>query len=153
MRFSIGAKATILAATAALALSACAADSEAGASASASASAESAPNVGTIVADINTLTGCETFGGVWSGGKLAGADVVAGYQYTCDVDGDGVAETTLSIYNATDDLEADLANVEAANADAAVLRGDHYLVATTDSSHIASLENEGVEVLRELASA
>ncbi|WP_062316189.1 hypothetical protein [Demequina maris] len=150
MRITPGAKTALVAAAAGLLLSACAADTDSAAGASASASADAAPDVATIVADVNTVTACETFGGAWAGGRVAGEGVVAGWEYTCDVDGDGVAETTLSIYNDAADLEADLATIEAASADTAIVKGAGYLVATTDWSHLASLTETDVEVVREL---
>ncbi|WP_062529663.1 hypothetical protein [Demequina rhizosphaerae] len=150
MRITHGAKTALVAVTAGLLLTACAADTDSAAEASASASADAAPDVATIVADVNTVTGCDTFGGTWAGGKVAGEGVVAGWQYTCDIDGDGEAETTLSIYEDAADLATDLPNVEAAAEDTAIVEGAGYLVATSDWSHLASLVETDVELVREL---
>ncbi|MDN4476866.1 hypothetical protein QQX09_13490 [Demequina sp. SYSU T00192] len=150
MRITPGAKTALVAATAGLLLTACAADTDSAAESSASASADAAPNVAAIVADVNTVTGCEAFGGTWAGGKVAGEGVVAGWEYTCDVDGDDVVETTLRIYADDADLETDLATVEAASTDTAIVQGSGYLVATTDWSHLSSLVETDVELVREL---
>ncbi|WP_084101856.1 hypothetical protein [Demequina sp. NBRC 110051] len=136
-------------------LAGCAPASEAESSPTASTSpaAEQSVNVGDVVADVKTLTGCETFGGTWAGGKVAGEDVVAAWEYTCDVDGDGTVETTLAIYDTAEDQEADLAVREADSADTALLEADGYTITTTDSSHFQTFEGDGLTVARELPAA
>ncbi len=146
MRFNNGVKTALVAATAGLLLSACSSDS----GTDASEAAESTVDTAAIAANIDTLTGCDTFGGTWAGGESTDEDAAAVAEYTCDVDGDGAIETTLWIYGSADDAAADLANVEAASADTAILEGDGYLVATTDSSHLASIANEDLAIVREL---
>ncbi|WP_062385609.1 hypothetical protein [Demequina iriomotensis] len=152
MRINNGVKAALLATTAGMLLAACSSDADTDASPSASA-ASAAPDVAAIAEQVNTATGCDTFGGSWAGGRVAGEGVLAGWEFTCDVEGDGVVETTVAIYETADALESDLANREAATADTAILRGEGYLVTTTDASHLASVANLGAETVRELPAA
>ncbi|WP_062303745.1 hypothetical protein [Demequina subtropica] len=149
MRIIRGVTAALIAASAGFALAACGGDSgdESSAEATMAAAEESVPDVSGIVEEARTATGCET----WAGGRVAGEGVLAGWAYTCDVDGDGVVETTLSVYTSGDALESDLANVEAADATAAIIRGDEVIIATNDPDHLAALESMG-EVVRELGS-
>ncbi|SEI92201.1 hypothetical protein [Demequina mangrovi] len=147
MAFNNGVKVALVAATAGLLLSACSADSDAEASASAEVAT---PDFAAIAEDIDTRTGCDAFGGTWEGGESADADAAAGWVYTCDADGDGTVETTLSIYATGDDLATGLTEVEAAAEDTAILAGGDYIVATTDSSHFATVADTDVEIVREL---
>ncbi len=153
MRFNHGVKLAMVAATAGLMLSACSADSDTDASASAAAPAAAEINVAGIAEDINTATGCEAFGGTWSGGKVAGEGVVASYEFGCDVDGDGVAETIHSIYDSVATADGDVANVEALVAETGIVKGEGYIVATTDTSHFATLAGTDAEVVREVTVA
>ncbi|WP_084129074.1 hypothetical protein [Demequina sp. NBRC 110055] len=136
-------------------LAGCAPASEADSTPTASTSpaAEQAVNVGDVVANVKTLTGCETFGGTWAGGKVAGEDVTAAWEYTCDVDGDGAVETTLAIYDTAEDQDADLATREAAGTDTGLLTAEGYTIITTDSSHFQTFEGDGLTVARELPAA
>ncbi|WP_062385612.1 hypothetical protein [Demequina iriomotensis] len=149
MRINHGTRVALVVAVAGTLLAACSSDpdDEASAGAAAAATEESVPDVSGIVDSVRTATGCET----WAGGKVAGEGVLAGWAYTCDVDGDGLPESSLSVYSSGDALESDLANVEAADATAAIVKGDGFLVATTDPDHLAALEGMG-EVVRELSS-
>ncbi|WP_062516355.1 hypothetical protein [Demequina gelatinilytica] len=152
MRITRGIPTALVAAWAGLALAACSSDPDPDASDGASpgatmAAEESVPDVSGIVDEARTATGCEA----WAGGRVAGEGVLAGWAYTCDVDGDGVVETTLSVYSSGDALENDLANVEAADATAAIIKGDEVIIATNDPDHLAALGGMG-EVVRELGS-
>ncbi|WP_062303744.1 hypothetical protein [Demequina subtropica] len=153
MRINHGVKVALVAATAGLMLSACSSDSDADATATATAMAEAGPDVAAIAENINTLTGCDAFGGSWAGGKVAGEGVIAGWEFTCDVDGDGVVETTVAIYEGTDMQEADLPNIEAASDTTGVLTGEYFTVSTSDTSHFASIANDDVTVVREVTIA
>ena len=145
MRINNGVKGALVAAATGLLLTACSSDAEP--EATATAAAESGSEFAAIAEDIDTRTGCDAFGGVWAAGE-AGEGVAE--VYTCDVDGDGAAETTLTLYATHADLEADLANVEAASDATAIVTSETYVVATTDSSHLASISATDVEVVREL---
>lgn len=150
MRINSGMKVAAIAVAAGAVLAGCSSDGEGEATTSPSASAptveEAMPNVSGIVDEVRTATGCEP----WAGGKVAGAGVVAGWQYTCDVDGDGVAEGTLSVYTSADDLEADLATIEAASTDTAIVKAEDYLFATTDADQLTAVSGLGGEVVRDL---
>ena len=151
MRINTGMKAAVLVVAAGAMLAACSSDGDGDATASPSASAsapaaEAMPDVSGIVDSVRTATGCEPF----AGGKVAGEGVVAGWQYTCDVDGDAVPEATLSIYSSADDLATDLTAVESASADTGIVQGDDYLFATTDADQLAAVSGLGGEVVRDL---
>lgn len=148
MRITHGVTAAALAATAGLMLTACSADSEGGSDA-ATGSAASATD---IVSAIETATGCEAFGGTWDGGE-ADDDAAAAWEYTCDADADGTVETTLWVYADAAAATDDLANVEAASDVTAIVAGETFIVATTDSSHLASAANQDGEIVRELPAA
>ncbi|WP_084078355.1 hypothetical protein [Demequina sp. NBRC 110057] len=150
MRFSIPAAVGMIAA--ATLLTACSSDADTDASASASASPSAAESfdaslVSSTLDSVRTATGCET----WAGGRVAGAGVVAGWEYTCDVDGDTVPESTLAIYTDADSLAEDIANRESADSTTAILEGDNYLLMTTDADHASAVEEAGAEVVRPLS--
>ncbi|SEI92266.1 hypothetical protein [Demequina mangrovi] len=148
MRINDTVKATMLAAATALVLVACSSDSDGDASAEASApAAEATPDVAGTVAAVKDAIACD---GSWAGGKMAGSDVLVGWQYTCDTDGDGVAEGTLSIYPTAEALDSDLANVEGAATDTGIVEGDRYLYATSDPDQFAAVSGLGGEVVREI---
>ncbi|WP_062313812.1 hypothetical protein [Demequina rhizosphaerae] len=150
MRIHQGTKAVLVAATAGLALAACTSGSDSDASAAASSAttaiSAAAVNVSGIVDDVRTASEC----GSWAGGKMAGEGVVAGWEYTCDADGDGTPEATLSIYVSQDDVDSDLATVEAASSDTGIATGDHFIFTTTDEAQLAAIADLGGEVVREV---
>ncbi|WP_062466586.1 hypothetical protein [Demequina maris] len=149
MRIHIGTMAVVTAAAAGLALTACTSGSDSEASAAASSATDAisaaAVNVSGIVDDIRTASEC----GSWAGGKMAGERTV-GWEYTCDEDGDGVPEASLSIYLSQEDLDADLATVEAASSDTGIATGDHFVFTTTDADQLAAIADLGGEVVREV---
>ncbi|WP_062316195.1 hypothetical protein [Demequina maris] len=150
MRIHHGAMAVLTAAAAGLALTACTSGSDSEVSAAASSATDAisaaAVNVSGIVDDVRTASEC----GSWAGGKMAGEGVVAGWQYTCDEDGDGVPEATVSIYLSQDDADSDLATVEAASSDTGIATGDHFIFTTTDADQLAAIADLGGEVVREV---
>ncbi|GMA37566.1 hypothetical protein [Demequina litorisediminis] len=96
---------------------------------------------------MRVATGCET----WAGGRVAGAGYVSTWEYTCDVDGDMVVDSTLAIYTTADALEGDVATREAADAATAIVKGDDYLFITTDADQATAVEGLGAEVVRPLS--
>ncbi|MDN4474746.1 hypothetical protein QQX09_02630 [Demequina sp. SYSU T00192] len=150
MRISDGTKAALIAAAAGLALAACTSGSDTDASAAASSASDAissiAVDVSGIVDDVRTASECAS----WAGGKMAGEGVVAGWEYTCDEDGDGTPEATVAIYVSQDDLDSDLATVEAASSDTGIATGDHFIFTTTDPDQLAAVADLGGEVVREV---
>ncbi|MDN4478562.1 hypothetical protein QQX10_01985 [Demequina sp. SYSU T00039] len=144
MRITKSATAAALAATAGILLAGCTADSASEETPTASASAVEL-NVGDLLATVKASADCPA----WVGGKVAGEGVVAGWEYTCDADGDEAVDATLTIYTSADARDGDLAAIEAADASAGIVVGDGFVFVTNDPADLASVGELG-EIVREI---
>lgn len=145
MRITRTASALMLAATAGIVLAGCSADTGADASPSASAAAAEL-NVGDLLANVKAAAGCDA----WTGGKVAGEGVIAGWEYVCDADGDSEPDATLTIYTDAESRDAGLAAIESADASSGVVLGDAFVFVTSDPDELAAVAVLG-EVVREPA--
>ncbi|WP_062289459.1 hypothetical protein [Demequina phytophila] len=148
MRIGDAVTVAMVAASAGLVLAGCtsSSDDEASPSPSTESISAAAVDVAGIIASFKEVATCES----WTGGKAAGEGVLAGWQYVCDQDGDLVPEATLSIYLTEDSLERDITEIEATSADTGIVKGDHFIFATTDADQFDAAVELGGEVVREM---
>lgn len=144
MRTSRVLTATVAVAATGLLLTACSSDSSTDASPSASATAAAELNVGEVLASVKDSLDCAA----WAGGKVAGKGVVAGWEYICDADEDGLADATLTIYGTAEAQDGDLSTLEGADSTTGIVRGEHFILVTTDPAYVAALADLG-EVVRD----